>query len=71
MLPSGHHITDERIMEFQRIYREAYSEDITVAVARDIAHRLVALYKLIIRPLPDEMTGHSATLGAQTVDEEA
>jgi len=45
-------ISEERIEEFRRIYKKAYGEDLAVAEAREIASRLVALYRLLMQPLP-------------------
>jgi excisionase family DNA binding protein len=47
-------ISDERIEDLRRIYKEAYGEEIAVADARAMAHRLLALYRLLIQPLPGE-----------------
>lgn len=46
-------ISDERIEEFRNIYKKAYGEDLAVAEAGEIANRLVALYRLLMQPLPD------------------
>lgn len=40
--------------EFRRIYKEAYGEEITTAEAEEMTRRLLALYKLVLRPLPTE-----------------
>jgi excisionase family DNA binding protein len=45
-------ISDERNEEFRRIYKEAYGEGISVADARAMAHRLLALYRLLMQPSP-------------------
>jgi len=52
MPPSGHHVSAERLEEFCCIYKRVYGEELTVAEAREMTHRLLALYKLLKRPLP-------------------
>jgi hypothetical protein len=54
MTPSGHKVSDERLEEFRRIYKEAYGEEITLPDAIEMTHRLLALYQLLLRPLPGE-----------------
>ena len=44
MPPSGHKVSDERLEEFRRIYKETYGEDLTPQEASRMAHRLLALY---------------------------
>jgi hypothetical protein len=46
-------ISDDRLEEFRRIYKEATGEEITLEEAREVAQRLVTLYKLLAQPLPD------------------
>lgn len=69
--PAGHNVSDERLEEFRRIYKEAYGEDITKKEASEMSHRLLALYRLLLRPLPDETSEHppSPEPPAQTSDE--
>jgi integrase len=38
MPPSGHKVSDERLEEFRRIYKEAYGEEITLPDATAMAH---------------------------------
>jgi hypothetical protein len=45
-------ISDERIEEFRNIYRKAYGEELAVTEAREVANRLIALYRLLKQPLP-------------------
>jgi hypothetical protein len=52
--PSGVPISDERIEEFRRIYKETYGEEISIANARVMALRLITLYRLLRQPLPGE-----------------
>lgn len=54
MPPSGHKVSDERLEEFRRLYKETYGEEITKAEASEMSHRLLALYSLLMRPLPGE-----------------
>jgi hypothetical protein len=54
MPPTGHQVSDERLEEFRRIYKMTFGEEITTAEAVAMTHRLIALYKLVMRPLPDE-----------------
>jgi hypothetical protein len=53
MPPSGHKVSPERIEEFRRLYKEAYGAEITKQEAVEMTHKLLALYKLLLRPLPD------------------
>ena len=53
MLPTGHKVSPDRLEEFRRIYKETYGEEITPQQATEMTDRLVALYKLLLRPLPD------------------
>jgi hypothetical protein len=55
MPPSGHQVSDERLEDFRRIYKEAYGEEITIGEASAMTHRLLALYRLLSQPLPDEI----------------
>jgi hypothetical protein len=54
MQPTGHKVSPERLEEFRRIYKETYGEEITTAEATEMTHRLLPLYKLLMRPLPSE-----------------
>ena len=54
MPPSGHQVSDERLEKLRGIYRKVYGEEITMADARAMAHRLLALYDLLRRPLPGD-----------------
>lgn len=47
-------ISDERIDEFRRIYKEAYGEEIDVGESRLMALRLIILYRLLMQLSPDE-----------------
>ncbi len=52
------HVTVERLEEFRRIYKKVYGEEITLPEASEMAHRLVALYQLLQKPLPGEHASH-------------
>jgi hypothetical protein len=54
MPPTGHQVSPKRLEEFRRIYKEAYGEEISTAEASAMTHRLLALYRLLSQPLPDE-----------------
>lgn len=47
-------ISDESLDKFIKIYRKEFKEKITRAEAREMAQRLVILYELLLRRLPDE-----------------
>ncbi len=46
--------SDERLSEFIKLYSEEFSEDISVGDAREMLIRLMTLYQLLVRPLPNE-----------------
>jgi hypothetical protein len=46
--------SDGRIEELRRLYKEGYGKEISVAEAREIADRLLALYQVLKQPLPVE-----------------
>ncbi len=45
---------DERLREFQAAYKEDFGEDITLAEAREMLHRLVFLYEALSKPVSDK-----------------
>ena len=65
---TGHQISSQRLEEFRRIYKEAYGEELTLAVAREMANRLITLYKLIMQPVPGEKNVPSSASPAQSVE---
>jgi len=71
MPPSGHKVSGKRLEVFRRIYNEAYGEEITRQDATAMAHRLLALYGLLMRPLPGEISSSapSPEPSAQTAPE--
>ena len=48
------HISDEALDEFIAIYKEEFRETLTKAEASEMASRLVTLYELLARKLPNE-----------------
>lgn len=56
--PSGHKVSPERLEEFRRIHKEVYGKEITLQDATAMAHRLLALYELLLRPLPGGQAPH-------------
>lgn len=55
MVPTGHKVAPGRLEELRRIYKEVSGEEITTEEATAMAHRLLALYRLLSRPLPGEI----------------
>ena len=53
--------TEKRIEELRRLYKESYGQEITVEDARDMARRLVELYRVLLKPLPG--SGEQASSG--------
>jgi hypothetical protein len=49
-------ISDDALNEFMTIYREEFGEEIDRTEATEMAHRLVALYTLLAKKLPNETT---------------
>jgi hypothetical protein len=47
-------ITDDSLDEFMRRYRGEFAKDISRQDALEMATRVLGLYRLIYRPLPDE-----------------
>jgi hypothetical protein len=45
-------LSEEVVREYIRIYKEDFGEELTVADARGLLSRLLALYQMICRPLP-------------------
>ena len=62
-------ISDEALEEFIRLYQEAFGETITLAEAREMARRLVHLYKILLRPLPGERGRQDGSKGTHTTAE--
>lgn len=48
-------ISESEILEFIKIYREELDEDISMDEASEIANRLINLYEILLRLLPDEL----------------
>ncbi|MBI4090731.1 MAG: hypothetical protein HY422_01790 [Candidatus Komeilibacteria bacterium] len=51
-------ISNERLEEFRRIYKEAYEEEITIEEAREMARRFLVLHRLLRKPLPGDPSSH-------------
>lgn len=45
-------VSEQRLKEFQRIYEDEFGEEISEGEAQVMIQRLLAIYKLILRPLP-------------------
>jgi hypothetical protein len=45
--------SDERVREFQEAYKEEFGEEISSDDAREMLRRLVTLYEVLLRPLPE------------------
>ena len=48
-------LTNEDCEEFRQVYKKDTGEDITIEEAREIASRLLELYRLLAQPLPSEI----------------
>jgi hypothetical protein len=48
-------LSDKDVEEFRAVYKEDTGEDLTLDEAREIASRMLELYKLLARPLPSEI----------------
>lgn len=68
-LPAGHRVSPARLEEFASIYKEAYGEEVTAAEVTEMTHCLLALFKLLMRPLPGEKKAPSQEARAQTAPE--
>jgi hypothetical protein len=55
MPSTGHQVSEVRLEEFRRIYKETYGEEISVGEASAMTHWLLALYMLLSQPLPGEV----------------
>jgi hypothetical protein len=47
-------LSDAAIQEYIRLYREDFGEELSIGEARVIATRLVTLYEVLCRPVPEE-----------------
>lgn len=56
-------ISDEALDEFVAIYKEEFKEDIDRAEASEMASRLLNLYEMLARTLPNEKTPHPKPRG--------
>lgn len=49
-------ISDEAVSEFIRLYKEECGEELSRGEAEEMASRLVTLYELLMKKLPNEQT---------------
>lgn len=61
MLPSYHRISDKDLDEFIAIYKEEFGEELNRAEAGEMASRLVTLYELLARKVPEKEKAPSST----------
>ena len=54
-------IPDERLRQFQTAYQLDFGEEITLEEAREMLSRLVSLYDLLLRPIPNSAPNESVT----------
>lgn len=47
-------ISEERVRDYIRVYKEEFGDDLSLDQGREMLTRLVTLYDLLARPLPDE-----------------
>lgn len=47
-------LSRETIKEFKKIYEEEFGETISDAEALEMGQRLISLFEIIYRPLPDD-----------------
>ena len=47
-------LTEKHIQEYRRIHQAEFGEVISDQEAREIAVRVIQLYEILVRPLPDE-----------------
>jgi hypothetical protein len=50
-------LSKKAIQELQQIYQEEYGETLTDAEAQEMGQRLLALFRLLARPLPTHIHG--------------
>lgn len=51
----GMQTTEKRLKEFQSLYEQEFGEKLSDEEARAMIHRLMALYQIILRPLPSTL----------------
>lgn len=64
---TGMQIPPERIEELRRLYQEAHGPELSMEEAREMAIRLVMLYRVLKQPLPNETRPPSPELSGQNV----
>ena len=50
----GMPLDDAAAAEFQKLYRQAYGEALSLEQGREFAQRALGLYDLLLRPLPED-----------------
>jgi len=48
-------LSEEGIQEFKKAYLEEFNEQISDAEAKEMGENLIALFKIICRPIPEEV----------------
>ncbi len=59
-------LNDQTCEEFREVYKKDTGEDITIEEAREIASRLLELYRLLARPLPSEIEARAKQLSEKS-----
>jgi hypothetical protein len=59
-------ISDKALDEFIEIYREEFGEKIDRSAATEMAQRVLALYRLLRRKLPENTMDDNDPIGFQT-----
>lgn len=62
MLPKYHRIPDADLDEFIAIYKEEFGEEIDRTDASEMASRVLMLYRLLSRKLPEQKDGSSSVM---------
>jgi len=50
-------LSKEAIKEYKRIYKKNFGEDISDEEAREQGENLIALFRVICRPIPEKIKG--------------
>lgn len=48
-------LSEEGIKEFKQAYLEEYNEEISDAQAKELGENLITLFRIICRPIPEEV----------------
>jgi hypothetical protein len=60
-------LSDEDLREFITLYAQEFGEQLEIAEAREIATRLIDLYTILMRRLPEEDVTTEHDVGAHRV----